>query len=70
MSTRPPVDRGPAAVELSSHGYVITQCIPGSDIAVEIHFVLTRDEIYVPVAVRRPLGNGPFPAIMAHHTNF
>jgi len=29
----------------------------------DLTFVLTRDEIYVPIAVRRPPGNGPFPAI-------
>jgi dienelactone hydrolase len=30
----------------------------------ELTFVLTRDEIYVPVAVRRPRGAGPFPVIV------
>lgn len=30
----------------------------------DVTFVLTRDEIYVPVAVRKPRGNGPFPAIV------
>ena len=29
----------------------------------DLTFVLTRDEIYVPIAVRKPPGNGPFPAI-------
>ena len=29
----------------------------------DLTFVLTRDEIYVPVAVRKPKGDGPFPVI-------
>ena len=48
---------------LPSHGYVITKPVRGSDIPMDLTFVLTRDEIYVPVAVRKPQGNGPFPAI-------
>ena len=57
----------PVAKELSSHGYVITRPVAGSDIPADYTFVLTRDEIYVPIAVRKPdarkFGNGPFPAI-------
>jgi dienelactone hydrolase len=52
-----------AAPESAPHGYVITRPVAGSDIAVDLTFVLTRDEIYVPVAVRRPRGAGPFPVI-------
>src|SRR6185503_2271441 len=37
--------------------------VKGSDIPMELTFVLTRDEIYVPVAVRKPKGAGPFPTI-------
>ena len=51
------------APQLSSHGYVITKPVRGSEIPVDLTFVLTRDEIYVPIAVRKPPGNGPFPAI-------
>ena len=29
----------------------------------DLTFVLTRDEIYVPIAIRKPSGNGPFPVI-------
>ena len=29
----------------------------------DLTFVLTRDEIYVPVAIRKPAGDGPFPVI-------
>lgn len=54
---------GPVAAELPSHGYVITKPVRGSDIPMDITFVLTRDEIYVPIVVRKPAGNGPFPVI-------
>jgi dienelactone hydrolase len=54
----------PVAPELPSHGYVITKPVPGSDTPMDLTFVLTRDEIYVPVAVRRPRGAGPFPVIV------
>jgi len=53
----------PVAAELPPHGYVITKTVRGSDIPVDYAFVLTRDEIYVPVAIRKPKGNGPFPLI-------
>lgn len=58
-----PLSSAPVAPELPSHGYVITKSVPGSDIPADYTFVLTRDEIYVPIAVRRPKGDGPFPAI-------
>jgi dienelactone hydrolase len=51
------------APELPSHGYVITKPVRGSDIPADYTFVLTRDEVYVPIAVRRPRGGGPFPII-------
>jgi dienelactone hydrolase len=51
------------APQLFSHGYVITKPVRGSGIPADLTFVLTRDEIYVPIAVRKPPGNGPFPAI-------
>src|SRR5215212_7706601 len=53
----------PIAAELPGHGYIITNQVRGSDIAADYTFVLTRDEIYVPIAVRRPKGAGPFPLI-------
>ena len=53
-----------AAEAIPSHGYVVaTKPIKGSDIPGDYTFVLTRDEIYVPILVRKPKGNGPFPAI-------
>jgi dienelactone hydrolase len=54
----------PVAAELPSHGYVITKPVRGSDIPMDLTFALTRDEIYVPIAVRRPRGDGPFPVIV------
>src|SRR5688572_32683676 len=53
----------PVAPDLPAHGYVITKPVRGSDIPADYTFVLTRDEIYVPIAVRRPAGSGPFPLI-------
>jgi dienelactone hydrolase len=53
----------PVARDLPSHGFVITKPVRGSDIPADYTFVLTRDEIYVPIAVRRPQGTGPFPMI-------
>ncbi len=53
-----------AAEAIPSHGYVVaTKAIKGSDIPGDYTFVLTRDEIYVPILVRKPKGNGPFSAI-------
>jgi dienelactone hydrolase len=54
---------GAVAPQLASHGYVISKPVRGSDIPMDLTFVLTRDEIYVPIAVRKPPGSGPFPAI-------
>ncbi len=59
----------PVAAELPPHGYVITKAVPGSDSPADYTFVLTRDEIYVPIAVRKPAGNGPFPAIIMGRGN-
>jgi len=53
----------PIAPERPSHGYVVTQPVRGSTVAMDLAFVLTRDEIYVPVAIRKPEGDGPFPVI-------
>ena len=45
------------------HGYVVTQPVTGSPYPVHLAFVWTRDEIYVPIAIRKPPGAGPFPVI-------
>ena len=53
----------PVAPERPSHGYIVTRPVRGSAVAMDLAFVLTRDEIYVPVAIRKPKGAGPFPVI-------
>ena len=53
----------PTAPDRPPHAYVVQRPVRGSDIPMELHFVLTRDEIYVPIAVRKPPGAGPFPVI-------
>jgi dienelactone hydrolase len=59
----------PVAPELPPHGYAITKPVRGSDIPMDLTFVLTRDEIYVPIAVRKPRGSGPFPVIVMGRGN-
>ena len=63
MKSTPP-SAAPVAPELPSHGYVITKPVTGSPFPLDLTFALTRDEIYVPIALRKPVGNGPFPAIV------
>ena len=53
----------PVAKELPPHGYSMTRAVRGSAIPMELTFVLTRDEIYVPISIRKPAGDGPFPVI-------
>jgi dienelactone hydrolase len=53
----------PVASDLPSHGYVITKPVRDSEYPVHYTFVLTRDEIYVPIAVRKPKGRASFPLI-------
>lgn len=53
----------PPAPEIAPHGYAITKPVRGSRIPADYTFVVTRDEIYVPIAVRKPKGKGPFPVI-------
>jgi dienelactone hydrolase len=53
-----------AAESTSSHGFIFSSSqVPGSKIQGDYAMVLTRDETYVPVLIRKPKGNGPFPAI-------
>lgn len=58
----------PPAV-LPTHGYTITKPVNGSDIPVELTFVFTRDEAYVAIGLRKPKGDGPFPAILMSSGN-
>ena len=43
---------------------VVTRPIPNSKQTYDLYLIQTRDEILVPMAVRKPKGNGPFPAIL------
>lgn len=46
-----------------AHGYTHAVTIEGSSLPAHACFVLTQDEIYVPLVIRRPAGDGPFPVI-------
>ena len=47
----------------ASAGHVLTKPVHGSKYPADYAFAPTRDEIYVPVSIRKPPGDGPFPAI-------
>jgi dienelactone hydrolase len=52
------------AESVAPHGYLAgTKSIKGSELPGEYIFVLTRDEVYVPIILRKPKGDGPFPAV-------
>lgn len=63
--TRAQLNTGKAPAEsIPTHGYVMaSKALKGTDMPADYTFVLTRDEIYVPIIVRKPKGSGPFPAI-------
>jgi dienelactone hydrolase len=65
IETRAQLNTGkPPAESIPTHGYVIaSKPVKGTDTPADYTMVLTRDEIYVPIIVRKPKGNGPFPAI-------
>jgi len=63
MSTKPVRSTGPIAPQRAPHGYAITVPVAGSTVPADLAFILTRDEIYLPVAIRKPDGDGPFPII-------
>jgi dienelactone hydrolase len=48
---------------------VVPRKIPTSGTPFDLHLVETRDEIYTPVAVRKPAGKGPFPAVLVASGN-
>ena len=64
-TARAQLNTGKAAAEsIPPHGYVLaSKPLKGTDTPADYTFVLTRDEIYVPIIVRKPKGDGPFPAI-------
>ncbi len=43
---------------------VVSKTIPESGTNWDLHLVQTRDQIYVPIGVRKPEGDGPFPMIL------
>lgn len=52
------------AESIPPHGYVVaSKPIKSATTQGDYTFVLTRDEIYVPIIVRKPKGQGPFPAV-------
>ncbi|HEY5624569.1 MAG TPA: hypothetical protein VIV14_12480 [Gammaproteobacteria bacterium] len=53
-----------AGIAQSAHPYVLVDRTLGSGEPWELHLVQTSDEIYVPVGVRKPEGDGPFPVIL------
>lgn len=48
---------------------VVPRRMSNSGTPYELHLVETRDEIYVPVGVRKPQGDGPFPAVLVGSGN-
>jgi hypothetical protein len=53
------------AIKHSNAPYIVLErTLPGSGTAWELQLVLARDEIYIPIGVRKPDGNGPFPLIL------
>jgi dienelactone hydrolase len=61
-----PTERGiPQYLAQKDAPYVVlTRPIPKSKQTYDLYLIQTRDEILVPMAVRKPAGNGPFPAVL------
>src|SRR5688572_17664267 len=55
-SCRPPITIAPMKAQKDRAFLAVPRKIPGSATAYELHLVETRDEIYVPVGVRKPAG--------------
>jgi dienelactone hydrolase len=55
---------GTAIAESNAPYIIIERTLPESGTAWELQLVLARDEIYVPIGVRKPDGDGPFPLIL------
>ena len=54
-----------AAIADAAHPYILVERTNArTGTPWELHLVLTRDEIYVPIGVRKPEGDGPFPMIL------
>jgi len=48
----------------------VTEPVQGSDIPLHLIYVETRDGLYAPIGLRKPLGNGPFPIILFAHMKY
>jgi dienelactone hydrolase len=55
---------GTAIAESNAPYIILERTLPESGTAWELQLVLARDEIYVPIGVRKPDGDGPFPLIL------
>ena len=65
FSNRAVAQQTSAIIDESNAPYIaIAQTLPESGTAWDLHLVLTRDELYVPIGVRKPEGDGPFPLIL------
>jgi dienelactone hydrolase len=67
VSSAPPQQQIVASIPM--HGYVMSQPLTGSAYPAHLVFVWTRDQIYVPMAVRKPPGAGPFPLVVMGRGN-
>lgn len=59
------VQEHPGGKVLSHGGYV--RQVSQLDSPVERHYIKSRDGLYVAAALRKPKGNGPFPALLYFH---
>jgi dienelactone hydrolase len=51
-------------IQLDPEHIVLTESVPGSDIAVHLMYVELVDGVYAPIGLRYPRGKGPFPAVL------
>jgi dienelactone hydrolase len=54
----------PAAAAAQGGLVYETESIPGSDIPVTYHLIMTVDGLYTPIGLRKPNGDGPFPIVL------
>lgn len=52
------------ALAVDPEHVVIKEDVAGSSIPVEYRYVETRDGLYAPIALRKPVGDGPFPVVV------
>ncbi|MEW5984595.1 MAG: prolyl oligopeptidase family serine peptidase [Acidobacteriota bacterium] len=54
----------PPRVTEPAEALVFTEGVPGSDYPVDVTLLETVDGLFTPIGIRRPKGNGPFPAVL------